>query len=247
MFEDTLLESSARPARIYRTGAWAPLGSLAIQAAMLATLLLLPLVFTQQLPNLRYDTHIAWTPPPPPVQVFTVAHQNFSRAASSLFYAAPLVEPGHIPSHTVRTPDEPGAAIADPASLAVGVPGGTGPASDAFSRLFDRPVVAHVAPPAPTPRIKASEGVTAGYLVLHAQPQYPRAAVLARVSGAVVLEAVIGRDGSIQNLHVVSGHPLLINAAMDAVSRWRYRPYLLNGEPVEVETRITVNFKLAGG
>jgi protein TonB len=61
------------------------------------------------------------------------------------------------------------------------------------------------------------------------------------------LAAVIGKDGTIQNLHVVSGHPLLQGAAMDAVRQWRYKPYILNGEPVEVDTQVTVNFTLSGG
>ena len=63
----------------------------------------------------------------------------------------------------------------------------------------------------------------------------------------MVLAAVIGKDGSIQNLHVLSGHPLLTQAALEAVKQWRYKPYILNGEPVEVDTQVTVNFTLSGG
>jgi protein TonB len=69
----------------------------------------------------------------------------------------------------------------------------------------------------------------------------------ARIQGAVLLEAVIAKDGSIENLHVISGHPMLSSAAVEAVKQWRYRPYTLNGQPVEVETQITVNFRLSGG
>jgi len=69
----------------------------------------------------------------------------------------------------------------------------------------------------------------------------------ARIQGTVVLQAVIGKDGSIQNLKVVSGHPMLAPAALEAVKQWRYKPYFLNGEPVEVDTTINVNFTLAGG
>jgi len=61
------------------------------------------------------------------------------------------------------------------------------------------------------------------------------------------LAAIIGKDGTIQNLHVISGHPLLSQAALDAVKQWRYKPYVLNGEPVEVDTTIQVNFTLSGG
>ena len=72
-------------------------------------------------------------------------------------------------------------------------------------------------------------------------------AVAAHVQGAVVLSAVISRSGTIENLRLMSGHPLLVQSAMDAVRQRRYRPYLLNGERVEVETQITVNFTLGGG
>ncbi len=77
-------------------------------------------------------------------------------------------------------------------------------------------------------------------------PAYPPLAKQARIAGAVVLQAEISKDGSIQNLHVISGHPMLVPSAIEAVKQWKYKPYILNGEPVEVETTITVNFTLAG-
>jgi protein TonB len=84
-------------------------------------------------------------------------------------------------------------------------------------------------------------------MVLHkVEPKYPTIALAARIMGTVLLKAVISRDGEIKELQVVSGHPILIPAAIDAVKQWRYRPYLLNGEPVEVETNITVTFQIAG-
>lgn len=86
-----------------------------------------------------------------------------------------------------------------------------------------------------------------GNLIHKIQPEYPLVAKAARIQGAVVLRALISKDGSIENLRVLGGHPMLVKAAIDAVSRWRYRPYYLNGEPVEVETQVTVNFVLAGG
>jgi protein TonB len=78
------------------------------------------------------------------------------------------------------------------------------------------------------------------------QPVYPSLARNARIQGTVVLSAVISKAGTIENLRVVSGHPLLVTAAIEAVSQWRYRPYILNREPIEVETQIMVNFSLAG-
>jgi len=95
-------------------------------------------------------------------------------------------------------------------------------------------------------RVRVSQGVTSGLLIRRIQPTYPPLAKQARISGAVVLQAEISKDGSIQNLHVISGHPMLVPSALDAVKQWKYKPYILNGEPVEVETTITVNFTLAG-
>ena len=96
-------------------------------------------------------------------------------------------------------------------------------------------------------RVRVSQGVSQGLLVHKVQPSYPPLARQARIQGTVVLQALIGKDGSIQNLHVVSGHPMLTNAALEAVKEWKYKPYILNGEPVEVETTINVNFSLSGG
>ena len=83
--------------------------------------------------------------------------------------------------------------------------------------------------------------------MLRVQPLYPPLARQARIQGQVVIRAVISRNGMIENLQVLSGHPMLVQAAIDAVKQWRYRPYFLNGEPVEVETQVTVNFLLSGG
>ena len=84
-------------------------------------------------------------------------------------------------------------------------------------------------------------------LVHQVKPTYPPLARQARIQGMVVLQAAIGKDGNIQNLKVVSGHPMLAPAALEAVKQWKYKPYFLNGEPVEVDTTINVNFTLAGG
>ena len=83
-----------------------------------------------------------------------------------------------------------------------------------------------------------------GDLVHKVVPAYPPLARAARLQGQVVLQAVISKQGTIENLRVLAGHPILIPAAIEAVRQWRYRPYILNNEPVEVETQITVNFSL---
>jgi protein TonB len=99
--------------------------------------------------------------------------------------------------------------------------------------------------PAPTPLapLKVSQGVVQGALVSKVNPDYPRVARAARIQGSVVMDAIIGTDGTVQQLQVISGNPLLVGAALEAVKKWRYRPYLLDGIPAEVETTITVNFK----
>jgi protein TonB len=82
-------------------------------------------------------------------------------------------------------------------------------------------------------------------VISKAQPVYPADAKAARIQGTVVISAIIGKDGSVQTMRLVSGHPMLAPAAMDAVKQWKYRPYILNGTPVEVETQMTVNFMLS--
>jgi protein TonB len=103
------------------------------------------------------------------------------------------------------------------------------------------------APPPPRPtqtRIKQGGQVQAAMIINRVQPMYPPLARQTRISGTVRLHAIIGKDGSVQQLEVISGHPLLVQSALDAVRQWRYRPTLLNGEPVEVDTTIDVIFSL---
>lgn len=85
-----------------------------------------------------------------------------------------------------------------------------------------------------------------GNLIRRVQPDYPPIARGARIQGQVLLAAVISKEGQIENLRVLAGHPMLVRAALEAVSQWRYRPYILNSQAVEVETQITVNFLLSG-
>lgn len=85
-----------------------------------------------------------------------------------------------------------------------------------------------------------------GNLIRRVEPVYPPLARSARIQGSVVLVALISKAGTIENLRAVAGHPMLVPAAVNAVSQWRYRPYILNSEPIEVETQITVNFSLSG-
>jgi TonB family protein len=108
----------------------------------------------------------------------------------------------------------------------------------------DTPTTANASMTGEAQRLRIDSGVSEGLLISQVPPVYPPLARQARIQGTVVLEAVIGKDGGIESLSLVSGHPMLIPAAMDAVKQWRYRPYLLNGRPVLVLTHINVDFTL---
>jgi protein TonB len=111
--------------------------------------------------------------------------------------------------------------------------------------ISSSPTVTAIPKLEPVKRIRISQGVTKGMVLHKVEPAYPKIALGARIGGIVLLKAVIGKDGDIKELQVVSGHPILVPAAIDAVKQWRYRPYLLNGEPVELETNVIVTFQIS--
>ncbi len=172
--------------------------------------------------------------PVPPVQ------RAASVAAHPETPANPFAAPVRIPTHIADAKDVPQAVaenLSNPlAQQGAGLPSGL---ADSIGTAATPQV--HVARP---PKLAISSGVMAGNKLSGAAPQYPAIARVAGVQGTVVLGATISRSGTIDNLHVISGPPLLISAAMQAVRTWRYRPYLLNGEPVAVETTVYVNFRL---
>jgi protein TonB len=142
-----------------------------------------------------------------------------------------------------EAPDMGGGGV--PGGVPGGIPGGqTGGVIGGIisSQALNVPKIA-----APPPRIRVSQGVSAGLLIRQVKPNYPPLAKQARIQGHVLLQAEISKEGLIQNLQLISGHPMLAPAAIEAVKQWRYRPYLLNGEPVAVETQVDVNFSLTGG
>jgi periplasmic protein TonB len=140
----------------------------------------------------------------------------------------------------------------EPAAPSVGGPGGgiyadgPGVGDGLPNTLFSgRQPLPAVAPPPATHPLRVSK-MLEGNLVRRVQPVYPPLARTAHVQGAVVLAAIISKDGMIEDLRLLSGHPMLVQAAIDAVKQWRYKPYILNGDAIEVETQITVNFNLGG-
>jgi TonB family protein len=100
--------------------------------------------------------------------------------------------------------------------------------------------------PAVPQRVRVSSGVMQGLLLTKVQPQYPPDAKDQHIQGLVVLKAIIDKEGNVSNIQLITGHPELAPAAIEAVKQWKYKPYLLNGTPVEIETQIQVNFTLAG-
>jgi protein TonB len=151
-----------------------------------------------------------------------------------------LTAPTRIP-HDIRMVSEK-----EPAMAAFGVAGSDfGSGGNVMGSLFADSGGPKVKA-APVKKLTISSGVMAGMLLQKTTPVYPPIAKAARVSGTVVLQATISKTGAIENLHVLSGPPMLQQAAQDAVRSWRYRPYLLNNEPVEVETTVNVIFTLGG-
>ena len=225
---------------------WTTLISFALQALALGCLLLLPLLYTQGLPRLTLLAPLL-APAPPAALPPAPPHVNSPSPAQSNMMGIRLLSPSEIP-HSVNmlTETEAPPPMVDPGMIrvchGVGDPFGRGAVLDSF--LGSRQVLP---PPPPVVHHPPVSRMMEGNLVLRVQPNYPAIARQARVQGEVVLRAMISREGAIENLQVLSGHPMLVRAAVDAVRQWRYRPYVLNGEPIEVETEVKVNFVLSGG
>lgn len=252
MFEDSLLESGGKDSKLHRRGPWATVFSFVLQVGLLGVLVLIPLIFTEALPKQQLMGYLVAPPPPPPPPPPPAAATPVTKAAPKPVVTeidnGRLKAPTKIPPKITRvvedeTPASSGGGV--PGGVVGGVPGGQAggvPGGVLNSIVSSTPTAV---PKAATPRrITVSSGVTAGLLARKVQPTYPPLARQARVSGSVVLQAVISKSGSIENLKVISGHPMLVQSALDAVRQWKYRPYFLNGEPVEVDTTITVNFTL---
>ncbi|HKV78696.1 MAG TPA: energy transducer TonB [Candidatus Sulfotelmatobacter sp.] len=247
LFEDSLLETSRG-----RGGgrAWTTLFSLTVQCLLVGILILVPLLYTQVLPKEQVVTMlVAPPPPPPPPPAAPPTPVKEARVVSDIVNGQ-LRTPSRIPDKVLMI-KEP--AIPPPASaggVVGGVPGGV-PGGQLGGMIGG--IIGSISHPVAIPklyksiaRVRISQGVVRGLLVRQVQPTYPALAKEARIQGRVVLTAIIGKGGTIQKLQVVSGHPMLVPAAINAVKQWRYKPYLLNGQPVEVVTTITVNFNLGG-
>lgn len=247
MFEQTFIESKKT---IKTNRGSTTLISFTLQAIVIGVIVILPLMFTQALPTKELTTMLTAPPPPPPPPPPPASSPVKAVKVVKVNPTAELRTPTSIPKEVKMVHDEP--QQAPPSATMAGVPGGVpgGVAGGSMGGviggvLSSAPVAV---PDKPTPqRVRVSQGVTSGLLIKKVTPEYPALAKQARIQGSVVLHAVIGKNGEVQNLQVVSGHPMLTQAAIQAVKQWRYKPYFLNGQPVEVDTNVTVNFSLAGG
>lgn len=225
---------------------WTTLISFALQALAVGCLLLLPLLYTQGLPRLAVLAPLL-APAPPPALPPAEPHLNSSSTPQSNMMESRLVSPPQIPLHIeMLTETLPPPAMVDASTIGIShATGDSRSPGNVFESILGSRQVLPPPPPAAT-RHPVSH-MMEGNLILRVQPDYPVLARQVRVQGQVVLRAMISREGTIERLQVLSGHPMLVKAAVDAVQQWRYRPYVLNGEPVEVETEVKVNFVLSGG
>jgi protein TonB len=237
MFEEGLVESFVAPVSTIRR--WTMAGSLIVQALIAFALAALPLLHPEKL-IFHTATPLVFTPPPPrpPVQ-----HNAPAASAPTTSYSAPATIPVLIPGSWRRfgmVPDLAPALMPLGTAVDGSLPAAitNGPASN--------PAVSIVHPAASSKPIRISSGVSAGMLLSPLHPVYPAIARATRTSGTVVVEALISKAGTVERLHVVSGPELLRTAALDAIRTARYRPFLLNGDPTEVQTTITVNFTFGG-
>jgi len=242
MFEDSLVESQNR---IHTRSKWFAIGSFLAQAALLLILILVPLFYPEALARQLLE-RLLIAPPAPRAPAHLEAHRAAAetsprRTLPSLQeqLLAPKRIPDRIATVSDQGPEPPSPIGSIGTGDRVGIPGGIDLGSPA-------PTVVVARPPAPKRPLTVSSGVATGQLLSPIQPIYPAIAKTTRTQGTVVIEATISRQGTIENLRVVDGPQLLRQAAIDAVAAAHYRPFLLNGEPIEVQTTINIIFSLGG-
>jgi protein TonB len=222
------------------------LTSFGLQALVVGALLVLPLLRPQGLPSFRQLS--------PPIRLGQPIEEppagNMRASGNSMAPANPteivLRMPTRLPKGIPDASNDAPLPIAGSGPYIPGATTGTANPDGVFGPVGTgtRPIMPSAPAPATGP-IRISH-MSEGNLIRKVQPAYPPLARSARIQGTVVLQAVISKAGAIENLRLLSGHPMLAPAAIEAVRQWLYRPYILNNEPVEVETQVTVNFSLAG-
>ncbi|MBC7839972.1 MAG: TonB family protein [Nitrospiraceae bacterium] len=230
--------------------------SFLLQCSLVAVAVVIPLIYTETLPKTQLTSFLVAPPPPPPPPPPPAATPppKVVKIVPRQFDAGRLTAPKQIPKDIAMIKEEempPAASIGVVGGVPGGVPGGA-PGGVIGGIIGAAPTAAPPPPkieekPKPvTPKvIRVGGNVQAAKLINQPKPPYPPLARQARIQGVVRFNAVIGKDGTIENLTLVSGHPLLVPSATDAVRQWRYQPTLLNGDPVQVVTQIDVNFTLS--
>jgi protein TonB len=246
MFDD-LVESSV--VRTKTNKPWTVALSAIIQVGILIVFVLIPLIYTEALPKQLLTTFLVAPAPPPPPPPPAAAVQRIVKPVARLIQAGKMMAPTVIPKKVEMIKEEEMPPDVGAVGVVGGVPGGIagGSAGGVLGGIIGGVGSGPPPPPKPTAsRIRVGGNVQAAKMLRQIQPVYPQIAKTAHVQGTVMLHAVIAKDGSVQELTYVSGPPLLMKSAMDAVRQWRYQPTLLNGEPVEVDTTISVIFTLGG-
>jgi periplasmic protein TonB len=255
MFEQTFVDGVGKTNKT-----WTVLVSFVLQIFLIIIAIILPMIYFDALPQTQLTSFLVAPPPPPPPPPppAAAAVVKVVKVIPRQFDAGRLMAPKSIPKEIAQIKEE---ELPPPSSGGVGVVGGVpggvagGTPGGVLGGILGSVPSAAPPPPPPPPapkevkaapqRIRVGGNVQQAKLVRQPRPVYPPLAKQARIQGVVKLNAIISRDGTIQNLTVISGHPLLTPSAMEAVKQWVYAPTLLNGEPVEVVTQIDVNFTLS--
>ena len=214
---------------------WTAIASFTAQAALVGAALVYSILCPQTLSNPLLHPHIFV---PMQLDEVRMATPTRSSGRSGHGLVTPMIVGRGASLHLGNEPSRDAGFEAPPGLDVVGTAEGIlhGIGTGAVPPVLEKPTINT----RPVRLSKMSEGM----LVRRIEPRYPPAALIARIEGPVKIKAIISREGIIQQAQVLSGSPLLTNAALEAIRQWRYRPYILNGEPVEVETQITVNFIL---
>ena len=251
LFEDSLLEACSGQ---HKRRTWATFLSFILQCMLVGVVILIPLWFTDVLPKQQLVAFLEAPPPPPPPPPAAAPEAATVKTVkvTSDIANGQLRTPSKIPAKVQMIKEEeapPPATVTGGVIGGVpgGIPGGQlgGVIGGIISSTSSLVAMPNLAKPAAAPqRVRVSQGISKGLLVSRVEPTYPVLARQAHIQGSVILTAIIDKEGTIQNLQLVSGHPLLAPAAIEAVKQWRYKPFLLSGQPVMIETTVTVNFQL---
>lgn len=244
MFEGSMLES----AHLIRTQSrWPAVISFALQATIVAIIITIPVLHPEvvKLPHKLTELAPPVMPPKPVVmQPVHMEHVSTSNSLPAVTQVAPATQMPQISTqYDPNVHNDAPPVIGKIGNMTTGNPAGNGLA-DVLSRdSYGGPSVV-VAKTAPTGPVRISQGVSSGMLLAPIQPVYPQIAKVSHTQGTVTIHAIISKDGHIESASVTGGPMMLAQAALDAVRNARYRPYLLNGVPTEVDTTFQINFRL---